>query len=74
MTPQALRAVMCGGEALAPQIVNGSKAASEPSCTTCTDRLKTIIDSTYWPVRRVRCPFCNSYRTSYTERTSIYLG
>ena len=45
----ALRAVMCGGEALAPQIVARFRSRSEAKLYNVYGPTETIIDSTYWP-------------------------
>ena len=45
----ALRAVMCGGEALAPQIVARFQSRSEAKLYNVYGPTETIIDSTYWP-------------------------
>ncbi len=45
----ALRAVMCGGEALAPQIVTRFQSRSKAKLYNVYGPTETIIDSTYWP-------------------------
>jgi amino acid adenylation domain-containing protein len=45
----ALRAVMCGGEALAPQIVTRFHSRSKAKLYNVYGPTETIIDSTYWP-------------------------
>ena len=46
----ALRAVMCGGEALAPQIVARFQSRCEAKLYNVYGPTETIIDSTYWPM------------------------
>ena len=45
----ALRAVMCGGEALAPQLVARFQSRSEAKLYNVYGPTEAIIDSTYWP-------------------------
>jgi len=45
----ALRAVMCGGEALAPEIVTRFQRRSKAKLYNVYGPTETIIDSTYWP-------------------------
>ncbi len=45
----ALRAVMCGGEALTPQIVTRFHSRSRAKLYNVYGPTETIIDSTYWP-------------------------
>ena len=45
----ALRAVMCGGEALAPEIVTRFQRRSKARLYNVYGPTETIIDSTYWP-------------------------
>ena len=45
----ALRAVMCGGEALAPEIVTRFQSRSKAKLYNVYGPTETIIDSTYWP-------------------------
>ncbi|HVB55147.1 MAG TPA: amino acid adenylation domain-containing protein [Candidatus Acidoferrales bacterium] len=45
----ALRAVMCGGEALAPQIVGRFQSRCEAKLYNVYGPTEAIIDSTYWP-------------------------
>ncbi|HEY9157249.1 amino acid adenylation domain-containing protein [Candidatus Binatus sp.] len=45
----ALRAVMCGGEALAPQIVTRLQSRVGAKLYNVYGPTETIIDSTYWP-------------------------
>ena len=51
----ALRAVMCGGEALMPQIVTRFQSRIGAKLYNVYGPTETIIDSTYWP-----CEECNS--------------
>jgi amino acid adenylation domain-containing protein len=45
----ALRAVMCGGEALGPQLVTRFQSCSKARLYNVYGPTETIIDSTYWP-------------------------
>ncbi len=48
----ALRAVMCGGETLAPEIVTRFQSRSKGKLYNVYGPTETIIDSTYWPCKR----------------------
>jgi len=52
----ALRAVMCGGEALAPQIVTRLQSRIGAKLYNVYGPTETIIDSAYWP-----CEECNAH-------------
>ena len=52
----ALRAVMCGGEALTPQIVTRFQSRIGAKLYNVYGPTETIIDSTFWP-----CEECNPY-------------
>jgi amino acid adenylation domain-containing protein len=52
----ALRAVMCGGEALAPQIVTRFQSRFRAKLYNVYGPTETIIDSTYWP-----CEECDDH-------------
>ncbi len=52
----ALRAVMCGGEALTPQIVKRFQSRIGATLYNVYGPTETIIDSTYWP-----CEECNDH-------------
>ena len=64
----ALRAVMCGGEALAPQLVARFQSRSKAKLYNVYGPTETIIDSTYWPCEERNALSAIPIGTAYTER------
>ena len=70
----ALRAVMCGGEALPTQLVARFQRRSKAKLYNVYGPTETIIDFDILVMRRGRGPFFESDRTADTERAHLHSG